>query len=147
MTPIDTIIDQDPTMGILGKYRFVEDDICLGVLGKHAKLLDFYIQAHMEDVKDHSTHDRYYAIVDIRNMMWANKDMVTFIQNGLFQQHIKAAAILAETDFSQMLGKQWLKGIGENVPLSIHNSLEESMAWIKSIRHNHRKGEFMSMVI
>jgi len=130
-TTIDEYIDVAPVDGILGKYRFMDKDICLGVVGKNAKFVDYMVEAHLKDVQSNAGSEHVYVIVDIRHLLWSNKAFGQMIHRGVFGKVIKACVILAETEYSRRLAEEWIQGYAHSDRLHVEDNLDSAISWMK----------------
>jgi|GEM_PF-3526692 len=129
---IDYYIDSNPVAGILGKYRFIDEDVCLGVLGKNAKFKDYIVSEHIKQVVDHAGVPCFYAIIDLRNLLWADIELAYRFSDGSFTSRIKACAILAETDLSRKVAEECFKGMRHTNEITIVDNLDMAFLWIQS---------------
>jgi len=135
---LEAFINEAPVRGLMGDYRFTEDNVYLTKTGKNAKLIDYMVEAHLNDVRQQSGIDQFYAVIDIGNILQANTDFAKVMRSSSFQDIVKACAFLAETEFSRMIARSWMKS-GDSDNFYVAEDFSSALNWV-SIRQSSEEG-------
>lgn len=138
---ITNFIDEDPKTSVLGKYRIVDQDICVAVVDTKNRYEPELIDFNVNQILTEMEVDSYYSVFDISNILWAEKEAKDWIKGPLAARVVKGYAIIAETPFSWMLSQLWVRLTTLPFPVQSFKSFEEGMAWITALKKEHLQQE------